>query len=324
MDTNPLRRILVVDDESSVVKAVTRELNSPPFIRYRYQIEGFTDAQRALERAKEQTFDAVISDYRMPGMDGLEFLRALALIQPDCISLVLSGQTDREALIHLINESHIYRFIPKPWRDYYLKGSIYQAIDYGAALIENRRLAKLVREQSRLPFPIEEGDVDHLLIVDDDLGVLNSIARLLAQRSPGDAISAAGRSEVIRQSGATLNEERLRVHVAQSPIHAIEMAEQIQFSCIIADFKMPEMSGIDLLQKFYELQPDCARILLSGQISKDDLIYAIDSPRIFAFIDKPWINYDLKACIALALAHRRIDMENVKLAQMAENSVTQR
>jgi DNA-binding NtrC family response regulator len=324
MDTNPLRRILVVDDESNVVKAVTRELSSPPFIRYRYQVEGFTDPQQALDCAKEQSFDAVISDYRMPGMGGLEFLSALALLQPDCISLVLSGQTDREALIHLINETHIYRFIPKPWHDYYLKGSLYQAIDYGAALIENRRLSKLVREQSLPPFPIGEGEIDHLLIVDDDPGILNSIQRALTHRSQTDAPFAAGRSEITQQSGPNLNAERLSIHLAQSPVQAIEMAGKIQFSCIIADFKMPEMSGIDLLQKFYALQPDCARILLSGQISMDDLIYAVDSPRIFAFIDKPWTEYDLKACIALALERRRIDMKNARLAQMAENSVTQR
>ncbi|MBI5922215.1 MAG: response regulator [Betaproteobacteria bacterium] len=301
MDANPLRRILVVDDESNVVKAVARELNSPPFVRYRYQVEGFTDPQRALELAREQTFDAVICDYRMPGMDGLEFLRALALIQPDCICLVLSGQTDREALIHMINEIHIYRFIPKPWHDYYLKGSLYQAIDYGAALSENRRLSKILREQT--PLPIEGGEMDQLLIVDDDPGILNSISRALTH-----------------YSGPTLNKDRLSIHLTQSPIRAIEMAEKIQFSCIIADFKMPEMSGIDLLQKFYDLQPGCARILLSGQITKDDLIYAIDSPRIFAFIDKPWTDYDLKACIALALARRRIDMENAKLAQMVKAS----
>ena len=306
MDTNPPRRILVVDDESNVVKAVTRELNSPPFVGYRYQVEGYTDPQQALERTREQAFDAVISDYRMPGMDGLEFLSALALIQPDCVSLVLSGQADREALIHLINETHIYRFIPKPWHDYYLKGSLYQAIDFGDALSEHRRLSKLVREQSLLPFPLEK-EMDHLLIVDDDLGILNSIERALTH-----------------QTGPTLNQGRLGIHVTQFPIQAIEMAKKIQFSCIIADFKMPEMSGIDLLQKFYELQPDCARILLSGQISKEDLIYAIDSPRIFAFIEKPWTDYDLKACIALALARRQIAMENAKLAERSENSVAQR
>ena len=157
-----------------------------------------------------------------------------------------------------------------------------------------------------------------------DAAQLARLERALAHGSPADPPLAAGRSAGMEQSGPALNWDQLGIHLTQSPLDAIEMASRIQFSCIIADFKMPEMSGIDLLQKFYELQPDCARILLSGQISKDDLIYAIDSPRIFAFIDKPWINYDLKACIALALAHRRIDMENVKLAQMAENSVTQR
>ena len=95
-----------------------RELSIPPLGRYTYETEGFTDPAAALERARSTHFDAVICDYRMPAMDGLEFLKALREIQPDCARLVLSGQTDMDGLVRLVNETHIYHFIPKPWHDY--------------------------------------------------------------------------------------------------------------------------------------------------------------------------------------------------------------
>ena len=138
------RRILVLDDEPNIVSAVRRELNSPPFVRYRYAVEGFTDPLQALERARAQVFDAVISDYRMPGMDGIEFLKNLAHIQPNCARIVLSGQTDMQALIQMVNETHVYRFIPKPWHDYYLKGSVAQAIKFNSVVLENKQLLLLL------------------------------------------------------------------------------------------------------------------------------------------------------------------------------------
>lgn len=316
METKPVRRVLVVDDEVSIVNAVRRELSTPPLGRYRYDTEGFADPVEALARAKEANFDAVISDFRMPGMDGLEFLKALALLQPDCARLVLSGQTDMEGLVRMVNETHIYRFIPKPWHDYYLKSSLAQALDYAQAVAENRRLANLVRELN-IPVPLlAGGNIDLILIVDDDPGVLASLSRILTQRSHVDDLFATIRTEVAHRAGAVLEEGRVSVQITPSPTHALEMATNVTFSCVIADYKMPEMNGIDFLQKFDDEQPDCARILISGQISQEELIYAVDSTHIFGFVEKPWQDFELKATIAQALAWRRMHIENRELAKL--------
>lgn len=319
-DKQSSRHVLVVDDEPNIVSAVQRELNAPPFVRYHYAVEGFTDPVRALARAGEQAFDAVICDYRMPGMDGIEFLKALTSIQPDCARIVLSGQTDMDALIRMINETHIYRFIPKPWHDYYLKGSLLQAIEYAGVLSEHRRLAALVRANGLLPLPVQERIPDQVLIVDDDLSVLNSLSRVLTHHSRVDDLFSAIRAEVAHQPGPMLEEGMISVQVTPSPRHALKMAEDLTFSCVVADYRMPEMNGIDLLQRFSDIQPDCARILLSGGISENDLIFAVDSAHIFAFIDKPWTDFELKALVALALSRRRMLIENKMLAEMVKSS----
>jgi DNA-binding NtrC family response regulator len=316
MITKPLRQVLIVDDETAIINAVRRELATPPVGRYQYEVEGFSDPAQALKRAGEKRFDAVISDFRMPAMDGLDFLRAFDKIQPECARLVLSGQTDMDGLIKMINETHIYRFIPKPWHDYFLKSSLAQALDYSGAIAENKRLAALVRDQG-IEVPPVDGNIDHVLIVDDDPGVLASLSRMLTQRSRIDALFSTIRAEVAHHAdSAVLDEGRISVQITPSPLHALTMAKAVTFSCILADFRMPEMNGVELLQRFADEQPDCARMLISGQISQEQLISAVDLAHIFGFISKPWQDFELKSSIAQALAYRRLQLENRLLADL--------
>jgi DNA-binding NtrC family response regulator len=314
-----IRQILVLDDEPNIVSAVQRELNSPPFGRYHYKVEGFTNPLRALERVREHMFDAIISDYRMPGMDGLEFLKVLAEIQPDCARLVLSGQTDLDALVRMVNATHIYRFIAKPWDDYHLKASLAQALDYSSALIENRRLAALIRKSDLLAMAVPERETDQILVVADDPAVLESLARALAQHSPVDGLFATLRAETGQTAPAVLHEEQINVQLAPSVEHALRLAERTDFSCIIADRSMPDMGGIELLERFFRLQPDCARILISSGMDKDALAAAVETAHIFAYIGKPWSDFGLRTQVALALAQRRMLRENRRLAGMASS-----
>lgn len=320
MSERLLRRILVVDDEPNIVNAVRRELNTPPLGRYRYEVEGFTDPAAALLRAKEERFDAVISDYRMPGMSGMEFLKAFAAIQPNCARLVLSGQTDMDALTQMVNQTHIYRFIPKPWHDYFLKSSLAQAIEFNAALLENQRLADLVRQRNVSLPPLTGSEVDHVLLVDDEPGVLGSLSRVLASRNRIDDLFDAIRTEIIHSETAPAEVSKIEVHTAGSAFEAMKLADSQLFSCILADYRMPGMNGIDLLQQFADRQPYCARILVSGQLTQDDLITAVDIAHIFGFVAKPWQDYELKSCVAQALAYRRMTLENRYLAEMVKRA----
>lgn len=320
MNTQLNRRVLVVDDEQNIVNAVRRELHTPPLGRYRYEVEGFSDPLQALERIKAQQFDAVVSDFRMPGMTGLELLKAVADLQPECARLVLSGQTDMDALVRMVNESHIYRFIPKPWHDYFLKSSVAQAIEFNSALQENRRLADLVRSRNIALPSLAETDVEHILIVDDDPGVLASLSRVLSSHNQVDDLFNAIRAEIAQREAPALEEAKASVQVTTSPFEALKLADQTLFSCVLADFKMPGMNGIQLLEQFADRQPYCARILVSGQLGQNDLIDAVDTAHIFGYVAKPWQDYELKACVAQALAHRRMTLENRFLAEMVKRA----
>lgn len=141
--------ILLVDDEPHILTALQRLMHNglKDAGGGRYQVECFTDAMLALARARERAFALVISDQRMPGMTGVQFLTALRQIQPDCGRIVLSGYADLNALMAAINEAAIDRFISKPWTDFELLSAVRQALRIRELSMENQRLADQVRQQ---------------------------------------------------------------------------------------------------------------------------------------------------------------------------------
>lgn len=118
-------RILIVDDEGNVLKALERV-----FMDDEYEIVTCGSGEEGLAALeKGATFQVVISDYRMPVMNGVEFLRAVYSRWPQTVRIVLSGYADSGAIVDAINLGHIYKFIPKPWNDDELKVTIANALE---------------------------------------------------------------------------------------------------------------------------------------------------------------------------------------------------
>lgn len=142
-------RILLVDDDPHILTSLQRLLRHglKDASGGRYTLEVFTDAASALARARECAFALAISDQRMPGMTGVEFLRALRQVQPDCGRIILSGYADLNALVAAINEAEISRFISKPWTDFDLLSAVRQVLHVRELILENQRLADQVRQQ---------------------------------------------------------------------------------------------------------------------------------------------------------------------------------
>ncbi len=144
-----MSRILIVDDEELILKALRRVLSLTPCFAgnkiYPLAVDTFSVVDAALEKARHTAYDLVLSDYRMPGMDGVSFLKAFKAIQPDAGRLILSGYADLNGLIGAINEVGISRFLSKPWNDYELVSAIGQVLALRELTLENQRLADQAR-----------------------------------------------------------------------------------------------------------------------------------------------------------------------------------
>lgn len=139
-----MRRILLLDDEINVLQALQRTLRQC-FPAADLRIEAFTDPELALLRSAEAAFDVAVSDYRMPAMNGVDFLKTLKGIQPDAVRLVLSASTEFEPVMHAINDAEVFRYIAKPWEIDELKKTIQSAFERRDQMVEDRRLADEMR-----------------------------------------------------------------------------------------------------------------------------------------------------------------------------------
>jgi response regulator RpfG family c-di-GMP phosphodiesterase len=102
-------KILFVDDEENILHSMKREL------RKRFTVTTATSGANALELMKnEGPFAVIVSDMRMPEMDGIQLLTAVKDIYPDTVRLMLTGNADQETAIEAVNKGQIFRFLNKP------------------------------------------------------------------------------------------------------------------------------------------------------------------------------------------------------------------
>jgi two-component system, probable response regulator PhcQ len=141
-----MRNFLIVDDETSVLHALQRTLRQAAFDE-EWHVEIFADPHQALARGNKIAFDVVISDYRMPSMNGVDFLNAFKAIQPDAVRMVLSASTEFDTLINAINQAEVFRFIAKPWQTADLLEAIELALVRRDQSMENLRLFNELRAQ---------------------------------------------------------------------------------------------------------------------------------------------------------------------------------
>ena len=136
--------LLLVDDEPSILSSLKRLLRGDG-----YRILTAASGQQGLDMLATHAVDVIVSDQRMPGMTGVEFLRAVRQSYPDTVRLVLSGFTELQTVTDAVNAGAIYKFLTKPWDDGQLRAHVQEAFSYGAMANDNRLLTLQVHTASQ-------------------------------------------------------------------------------------------------------------------------------------------------------------------------------
>jgi response regulator RpfG family c-di-GMP phosphodiesterase len=137
-----MKKILLVDDEESIIKALGRVL------RPNYDVVSFSDPLLALESLKEHEFDLIISDIRMPNIDGFTLLNECKAKQPRAGRMLISGYADLEDCEKAIETETASLVVSKPWDNFELLNVTKLVLKYSELLYENTQLKAQLNERS--------------------------------------------------------------------------------------------------------------------------------------------------------------------------------
>lgn len=139
--------VVIVDDEEMVLGSLSAFLE----LETTYAIRTFTSPAEAVKYAGSGRVDVVVSDYLMPGMNGIELLAEFGRLAPHAPRILLTGYADKEGAIKAINEVGLFQFIEKPWDNDHLLMVLRNALEKRflfQALQE--KIAEIDRAEGRL------------------------------------------------------------------------------------------------------------------------------------------------------------------------------
>ncbi|MDY0003708.1 MAG: sigma-54 dependent transcriptional regulator, partial [Polyangia bacterium] len=163
--------VLVVDDEQDNLDAFRFNF------RDQFRLLSASSGEKGLALLGEHDVAVIVTDQRMPGMTGTEFLARARLLRPDAIGVILTAFRDEDVLIEAIALGHVYRYVQKPWDRLEMQTIVSQALERFHLRRENERLQAQLRHYARYLEMESHGAFDFGQII----GKAESLQRVLRQ-----------------------------------------------------------------------------------------------------------------------------------------------
>lgn len=274
-------RVLFVDDEPRVLTTMR------VLFRGRYELFFAEGGQQALELLKQQPVDVIVSDQRMPGMTGIELLRAARELNPHAMRILLTGYSDLNAIIGSINEGEIFRFVNKPWSNDDLATTLQRAVA-AAKVSQTAALHEPQAAEGAVPAENAAG----VLVVDDDPQVPPRIQAVLGPE--------------------------YRVFGASSMEEAVGALERERIGVIVSDTRVQDHPVINLIGTLKQHHPELVSVILTERADAGSAIELINQGQIYRFITKPIMDSQCKIAVTSAVRQHQRLAQSPELTQRYE------
>lgn len=227
--TKPEVTMLLVDDESSILSSLRRVFRSEG-----YKILVAESGAEGLTVLEQNSVDLVISDMKMPVMDGAAFLAEVATRWPKVIRILLTGYADLSSTIKAINEGKIYKYLSKPWEDNDLKITVRHALEGKYLEAERNRLLELTRRQNE---QLKELNGSLERKVEERTKDLHKAHESL-KKSYFSSIKTFSNLVEMREGHATGHSRRVAEHARVLAVklgHSADFAQQVMFAGLLHD-----------------------------------------------------------------------------------------
>lgn len=266
MNSKPaLPKVLCVDDEPSLLRALRWLLRSE------FDVVVANDPVQALTLLRADDFDVVLSDQRMPGMTGAEFLQRAKEVSPCTVRLLLTGYADFSAVVSALNEGDVFRYLSKPWDNDKLVRSVQDAA----------RLSRMTR--------LIWSDFQDTVIEDDEPHAREEV--LLVQ---ADALLARACAEACASSARLLQ--------AQDTADALTLLSQRPVAVVVVQQGLGAGDSAALVRAIKRRKPRLSVVLASASHDIHSLQALINEGLIYRYVTLPADSDHLQMVIEGAIA----------------------
>lgn len=216
------RNVLFVDDEAGVLRSLKRLFRREPF-----DVLTASGGHEALDILAEKAAQVVVSDQRMTGMSGTEFLKSVRESYPNTVRCILSGYAETHAILEAINEGNVYRFIAKPWSDDELLQAIRDCLEEYEARAQRALLSLSKDVLEAVPVAIAAVDANNSVVYTNRrfAETFQSIPGSLPGQPVGEAWSAAASCENFDDSGIASVELDLQHRSYTASVSRVEIGD---------------------------------------------------------------------------------------------------
>ncbi len=238
--------LLIVDDEERILRSLRMLFLTG------YDVRMTTDAHEAIRILKQELVHVIISDQRMPIMQGAELLRIAREVSPATMRILLTGYSDFEASVATVNDGEVFRYLLKPWA----ADEVRQAVAEAAAIAK-----------AGLSAPISVAHASgvekrpRVLIMDQDDATLETVREILQDRC-----------EIIRAANVQ---------------HAMEVLAQQDVAVVVADLAPQESNVASVLKALKRFSPQTQSIVVTSLNDTARLVELINHAQISRYLPKP-------------------------------------
>jgi DNA-binding NtrC family response regulator len=282
-----LGQVLCVDDEPSILRSLQW------LLKKQFDVKTAASGNEALALLETNDFDVIVSDQRMPGMMGSEFLHEARKISPRAMRILLTGYSDLPAILRSVNDGEVFRFVNKPWNIKELPKIIADA-------------ASIAKNQSGQTADTQDSDDDSevdireetILLIDDEPMMGQLIALAL-----GNGVKLAH---------------------ATSLAEAVAIFDEQNVGIIVSDTRVSNLDTTTMLKVLKHEHPEIVTVVYTATADAVDVITLINEGQIFRFIPKPVKMVMLKqALMAAALKRRQLRASPDAVKRHAVESVAE-
>ncbi len=276
--------LLLVDDEERILRSLAM------LFRANYAIQITTDPQEAIAIVQRAPVHVIVSDQKMPLMQGADLLREIRSKSPNTMRILLTGYSELDAIIASVNEGEIFRYINKPWDAAELKKTVEQAAQIAIASFAAPAPAALPAqaagtsaEASALAEELLAFSPTHpeaVLVVDDDAEVFAAVRATLGSSQP--------------------------VYWARSMEQMFAYLEQYPIGVIVTELMVARESMTTALKLLKAQQPEVVTIVMTPFRDTATLVGLINQGQVFRLLPKPVRQGPLGMNLASALRQHRL------------------